>query len=378
MTSGPLPVAHRLLERTRQHTRTDPVAVLVGGCGSGRTECLTHLQKELGAEACQYVDFERVSTTPERCLRSIVSHSPFGMKGESPARSAGARDAFDALLTFLMRANGKDGLPATFLFDEVLEVRTFESFPGLRSAQMELARAIAQSPNTFVVSTRFATRARRWIQVAPDRFEVLPLAPLAPSDVREALSGAQTTLDLDDLAETVQALVDGRPAYVRALLNKMAGMRAGASDPIAALAGSLAPDGEIAARCRFSYELRLHRARGYGALKAILDVLAQEEPLTLTGIAQRLGRTPGSTKDYLSWLQDVDLVSSERKRYRFADPVLRLWVRIHDQPTAPDDERTAYEVQSYAMDRLKGVGAPVAATRADVSSGRGSGIIEID
>jgi len=28
------------------------------------------------------------------------------------------------------------------------------------------------------------------------------------------------------------------------------------------------------ARCRFSYEMRLHRARGYGALKAVLGVLA--------------------------------------------------------------------------------------------------------
>ena len=60
--------------------------------------------------------------------------------------------------------------------------------------------------------------------------------------------------------------------------------------------------------CRFCYELRLHRARGYGALKAILEVLAEEEPLTLTEIAQRLRRTPGSTKDYLSWLEDVDLI----------------------------------------------------------------------
>ena len=58
----------------------------------------------------------------------------------------------------------------------------------------------------------------------------------------------------------------------------------------------------------FGYELRLHRARGYGALKAILEILSEQEPLTLTEISKRLGRTPGSTKDYLSWLEDVDLV----------------------------------------------------------------------
>ena len=87
-------------------------------------------------------------------------------------------------------------------------------------------------------------------------------------------------------------------------------MRSGQRARGAALAG-----GRLDARCRFAYEFRLHRARGYGALKAILDILADEEPLTLTEIARRLRRTPGSTKDYLAWLEDVDLLRCERKRY---------------------------------------------------------------
>jgi IclR-like helix-turn-helix domain-containing protein len=115
----------------------------------------------------------------------------------------------------------------------------------------------------------------------------------------------------------------------------------------------MARGGELDGRCRFSYELRLHRARGYGALKAILDVLAEEEPLTLTQIAQRLGRTPGSTKDYLSWLQDVDMLACQRKRYSYADPVLRLWVRIHGHPEPPHEELIAREVQAYACERLQ-------------------------
>ena len=93
----------------------------------------------------------------------------------------------------------------------------------------------------------------------------------------------------------------------------------GAGDPVSACCAPF-PGGALANACRFCYELRLHRARGYGALKAILDVLAEDEPLTLTEIALRLRRTPGSTKDYLSWLEDVDLIVSRQKRYSFADP----------------------------------------------------------
>src|SRR4030095_6680730 len=102
----------------------------------------------------------------------------------------------------------------------------------------------------------------------------------------------------------------------------------GNSDPITARTALLAPDGALTNWCRFCYELRLHRARGYGALKAILDILAEDEGLTLTEISHRLRRTPGSTKDYLSWLEDVDLVVSRQKRYSFTAPPLRPLVRL--------------------------------------------------
>ena len=98
----------------------------------------------------------------------------------------------------------------------------------------------------------------------------------------------------------------------------------GVGDPVSALTSLLSPDGRLSAACASCYELRLHRARGYGALKAILEILAQEEPLTLTEVAQRLKRTPGSTKDYLSWLEDVDLIVSQRKRYASAIAAARL------------------------------------------------------
>ena len=124
------------------------------------------------------------------------------------------------------------------------------------------------------------------------------------------------------------------------------------ADPISALTMLLSPEGALTGWCRYCYELRLHRARGYGALKAILDILAEEEGLTLTEISHRLHRTPGSTKDYLSWLEDVDLVASRQKRYSFSDPLLRLWVRLHCRTTPPTEDQVASEVQRYAMARV--------------------------
>jgi hypothetical protein len=127
---------------------------------------------------------------------------------------------------------------------------------------------------------------------------------------------------------------------------------------------------------------RLHRARGYGALKAILEVLAQQEPLTLTEIAQRPRRTPGSTKDYLSWLEDVDLIVSRQKRYSYADPMLRLWVRLHCRAVPPGDDDIALEIHAYVQTRLPHAEPALALAGSPAALGaereKNWGIIEID
>ena len=51
---------------------------------------------------------------------------------------ANAKGAFAALLAYFDSARAPDGEPCTFLLDEVLELRTFESFPGLRHVLREL------------------------------------------------------------------------------------------------------------------------------------------------------------------------------------------------------------------------------------------------
>jgi hypothetical protein len=190
--------------------------------------------------------------------------------------------------------------------------------------------------------------------------------------------GETTPEDRDGWSRTIQALSDGRASYVRAISEAAAGASGRIGDPISALTALLTSDGALTAWCGYRYELRLHRARGYGALKAILEILADEEPLTLTEISHRLHRTPGSTKDYLSWLEDVDLVVSRQKRYSFVDPLLRLWVRLHCRPVPPSVDEVAREVQNYALARLPHAEPSLALAGAGVGERKGWGIIEID
>ncbi len=352
------------VERVASMLATDPAAipVVVGGCGSGRTTMLRRLQQTCGPEACQYIDVERAATTPERFHEAIVSGSPFVTQGVERTPTA-PRAAYDATLAFLATARRPDGRPAMFLLDEALDLRTFESFPGLRHAVEELLNCLAATRNRVVLASRYETRAFRLLRGRRPPFAPVAAPGLTTAEIVDLLHGpgvngaspAEDAGDREtiDLARVVHVLSDGRPAYADAIAAEMQIMRAGGvGDPVSALTALLAPGGRLAGRCEHSYELRLHRARGYGALKAILDVLADAEPLTLTDVSRRLHRTPGSTKDYLSWLEDVDLVAIDRKRYQVRDPILRLWVRLYCHPVPPADEAVAVEVQRYALERL--------------------------
>lgn len=360
------------------------IPVLVGGCGTGRTTLLLQLRERLGRTSAQYIDVERTATTPERFMRAIAATSPFPV---SEGATPGVRAAFDATLAFLSRARTPAGEPATFLLDEFLELRTFESFPGLRRVLHELVEGISASGSRFVLTSRYVARALRVLRDRSSRFEVIHVPALSVEDTLDMLGPAASgdARDSEYLARTVQALADGRPSYVRAVADELSTMRGhggpGASDPISALAALLAPDGRLTKQCGFCYELRLHRARGYGALKAILEILAEEEGLTLTEISLRLQRTPGSAKDYLSWLQDVDLVTSLQKRYSFTDPLLRVWVRLHCRASAPTEDDLAREVHRYALPRLPQQEAPppqAEAAYAMATVGSATGLIEID
>jgi hypothetical protein len=376
------------------------IPLVLGGCGTGRTTLAERLRDRLGRSAAQYVDVERTATTPERFLHAVVSDSPFPWPAErQPADQppAGPRESFDALLAFLTGARAPGGEPATFILDEVLELRTFESFPGLRHVVRELLDALAASTNRFVLTTRYTVRARRVLRDANQVFEVVPMQPLSAGDVADVLAPAfggyeqMATEDRDHLGRVVGALTDGRIRYIAHVRDMLAAGDRHTTDPISALAALLTPGAPLERDCRFSYELRLHRARGYGALKAILDILAEEESLTLTEISLRLRRTPGSTKDYLSWLEDVDLVASKQKRYSFVDPLLRLWVRLHCRATRPTEDDIIREVQNYTAARapmrepapasapaMAYAGAAVSSSDIAAEDRKNWGIIEID
>lgn len=355
------------------------IPVVLGGCAAGRTSLLLRLRALFGEDRAQYIDMAAAATTPEQCATRIIASAPAALRPHDDVDTSTARKAFDGLTAYFQQATAAGHAPATFLLDEVQDVRTFESFPGLRHVQREFVQRLAASPNAFVVTSRFTARAHRLLRDAPARFEVIHMPPMTAEDVH--LLVRQLADDAAWPAEVLAPLAAasaGRAGYARLLVDALLTQPAHRRRVDAALMQAFRVDGSLTARCRESYEFRLHRARGYGALKAILGVLADTDGLTLTEISQRLHRTPGSTKDYLSWLEDVDLLTVSRKRYTFTDPLLRVYVRLHAQPVPPTEDAITSEITRFlaSLDLpATPASAPVAAP---VHTPAPAGIIEID
>src|SRR5262249_29950626 len=160
------------------------IPVLLGGCGSGRATLLQQLRDRVGRTTTQYVDIDRTATTPERFLRAVTSSSPFApLEGRPPGTPA----AFAATLTVFSRSRAGGSGSATFLLDEFLELRTFESFPGLRGVLKDLVDGLAGSSNRFVLSSRYTARALRLLRDRSARFEVIHMPALTAEDTLDML-----------------------------------------------------------------------------------------------------------------------------------------------------------------------------------------------
>ena len=283
--------------------------------------------------------------------------------------------------------------PATFLLDEFLELRTFESFPGLRRVLHDLVDGAGGQPQPLrahqpLHGPRAPAAARPLRTLRSHSYAAAHRrghARLPRPRRRQPVGRAARDEDPSSRpARCRRSPTDGRPTSAPSPTNspRCASTAARArATPSARSSALIAADGRISRQCSFCYELRLHRARGYGALKAILEILAEEEGLTLTEISQRLQRTPGSTKDYLSWLEDVDLVTRARSATASPTRCLRLWVRLHCRATAPVEDDLAREIHRYALPRLPQVRTSPRhgdGRRARRGRPKDSGIIEID
>ena len=218
--------------------------------------------------------------------------------------------------------------------DEFTEINVLSHYPGISEPLKSFRAAIqTQGDIAYVIAGSAITALEKMIRDHESplflQFEMLELAPFTREATQQLAS--KIAPNLEPLAyRHIHRLSFGHPFYITAIARRTLRLAEDIPDVEkvnqAFILETLSRDGQIYNYCRYLYDISLQKARGYGILKGILQVLAEEEELTLSEIARRIAKNPPATRGYLRWLMEVSLLSEENKVYFYHDAVLRYWV----------------------------------------------------
>ena len=316
----PLSIPRPELERNlMREITTRPLLVLAGPRGCGKTTLLDRLARRWRGPTA-LAQIEPIACSPE-VLRDELHRLAEPLLGSNPGGGPRGGPPLKAIHTALRKRPSNSLL----LLDDVTELRTLSHYPGVERPLDAFVDVLTRSKAPSVATTRFTFWTRQ-------HFPDLPIRAIPPLTVDElSAAGAKDP-------KLAVAVSGGLAVHAARLAD---------GDIESTLTEELRRGGGIDAECRATMAELLHRARGYGACKSVLRVLAHDQGLNLTEVSRRLDRTPGSTRDYLRWLQEVDLIVSRDKRYYYTDPILRLWVRIHGRGELTTNRDIHREVDAH-------------------------------
>lgn len=220
--------------------------------------------------------------------------------------------------------------------DEFPELTTLGNFPGIGDPLKHFRASLQQQSRVSYVITGSAITAMETLVRDHEsplflQFRALELEPFTEEDTKQLVERLFGSL-VPAPQSAVYTYTFGHPFYITALTERLRDL-VGAPEEAevedveqAFLLETLSRQGQIYGYCRYLHDISLQKARGYGLLKALLQLLAEEEGLSLSELARRLRRQASATREYLRLLMEIDLIVEAEKRYYYRDPVLRFWV----------------------------------------------------
>jgi hypothetical protein len=164
------------------------------------------------------------------------------------------------------------------------------------------------------------------------QFTHVPLYPYTRSE-SDALIRKFIPQPDSRLAGLLHHFSAGNPFYLVQLLRRL-NLFAGRGESLtenlikrAFVAETLSPGGLIHAYCAYLHNISLQRAKRYGVLRSILDLIAvNEDPMTQSEPARRLRMTQGAARTNQKELERIGLLNERERRYHYTDAILRYWV----------------------------------------------------
>lgn len=224
------------------------------------------------------------------------------------------------------------------LCDEFQEIRTLENFPNSQNT-LSLFRSELQSQNDvlFLLAGSAVSVLSNLLSHSDSplfaQFTKIEIGTFDRTNSRQMAKKLLSEPLEEDLYPLIHSFTNGHPFYLNAIIRRINYLidvvqrnPSGEVVKQAFLVETLSPGGRIYDFCQYIYDLSLQKAKGYGVLKSILQILSREEGLTASEISRLIHVTPASASDYLRWLCEVDLLVQREKKYYYQDSVLRFWV----------------------------------------------------
>ena len=128
----------------------------------------------------------------------------------------------------------------------------------------------------------------------------------------------------NDVFEEIFRLSSGQPFCISAIARRYKDTK---NVKKAFLLEVLSEDGLIYNACKFELYSSLGNARGQTLLKTILKVLSKEKSLRLNELARKIYRSSPVTQSLLLRLLEMHLISKKDYRFSFINPILHFWAR---------------------------------------------------
>jgi AAA+ ATPase superfamily predicted ATPase len=284
---------------------------------------------------------------PQFCLRQLQKRHPKTLEyldeflAIMQNREIPLARAFEHALNFPKILSKATNKPIILMLDEFQEITLLKNFKQLPEI-LGLMRDVMQTHDDvlYVFASSYVRLMQNIIDSPASPFfgQINPyyLSSFGRDDSQQFLKRISRQLQLGFPPAAGKKLIEltaGHPFYLELLANalheaqRIDGIEPKEDNVLKVLILNLVNEkSPLNLHLRYIYEDALGRARGSAILHGILRVLAKDDSLTLTEIANRLSRKVGLIQLGLRELSKVDLVIRKDKYYFINDRLLHWWI----------------------------------------------------
>lgn len=298
------------------------------------------------------------SELAEKIQSKTLSKMSIFLVNYYPARPENEREVLSRVLTFLDEFSAEMKLKSAIVLDEFQDITDFNKFKGFEHENILgfLRNILLNQNNVWYLFTGSAVRIMIDILESSDspfygRVVRLNVTPFTKTDVIKLIYKCTDKAITAEAINHIYNLCYGHPFYTvviaRAAHNLSDNNSIVYKHHVEEAFINEISSGSLYSHCSYLFDSSLARLEKRSAfLKEVLREISTGE-LTVTELAQRVGRVAGNLSLSLRNLVHLDLIEKVNKKYRMTDPILEVWLRCVHGQREPDLEGLKRNMEAH-------------------------------